>query len=74
MTFTMLGENNKQERKKNRAQKQSIISSRTEYCLNPMQRDLQNLPQDRIAWDLHSQWMQTIQNNFTIILWEQSKL
>ena len=27
-------------------------------------------PQTLFAWDLHSQWMQTLQNTFTIILWE----
>jgi hypothetical protein len=27
-------------------------------------------PQILLAWDLDSQWMQTLQNTFTIILWE----
>ena len=55
------------------------------YRLNPMRRQFEDRkisrrtegpegdfvgPQTLFAWDLHSQWMQTLQNTFTIILWE----
>ena len=55
------------------------------YCLNPMRRQFGDRkisrktegpegdfvgPQPLFAWDLHSEWMQTLQSIFTVILWE----